>query len=102
MFISKHKSGIYYIWYVDERGKKKVSTFTKRKSEAIRVLAEFRVIAPPKQPVIRLSGFINEFMAFARSTFTHDTTEIFRRTLGQFLAAAGDIPLQNITARQLD
>ena len=43
MFLSKSKSGYYYIWYKDERGKKcKISTRTKSKREAYQALANFK------------------------------------------------------------
>ena len=42
MFLSKHKNGYYYLYYLDVNGKRKnISTKSKTKSEANKFLSKF-------------------------------------------------------------
>ena len=42
LYLSKHKNGYYYIYYIDLNGKRKsITTKTKVKSEALKALSNF-------------------------------------------------------------
>lgn len=103
MFLSKCRSGYYYIWYKDERGKKcKVSTRTKVKGEAYQVLANFKGLVKREPKSIGLRQFTEEFLAYAAVTYSPATVEIYKRTFSHLVAITGDMPIRKITARHID
>ena len=71
MFLCK-RNGIYYIWYRDDRGKKKkVSTGAKTKNGAIKVLRKFNESSyRGKARPILLTGFVKDLFEYIRSIHT--------------------------------
>jgi hypothetical protein len=66
MFLSKRSSGIYYLWFTDDSGRKqKVSTGSRLKSDALKFLQRFRQDEHEKLVKLRqtpLSQFIDDFL----------------------------------------
>lgn len=103
MYLSRRSKGVYYLWFVDEVGRKhKVSTHTTLKSEAIQFLRDFRVTHVRTAKSKRLSEFVAEFLAFAEATYSPKTFDIYRRVFGIFQKQTGDLTFQNVTARHID
>jgi integrase len=103
MYLSRRSKGVYYLWYKDDAGRKhKVSTRTTLKSEAIRFLREFKVTHVRSARSMRLSEFVTEFLAFAGTTYSPKTVDIYHRVFGIFQELAGDPTIQSITARHID
>jgi site-specific recombinase XerD len=103
MYLSRRSKSVYYLWYKDDAGRKhKVSTRTTLKSEAIQFLREFRVTRVRSAKSMRLSEFVAEFLAFAGTTYSPKTVDIYHRVFGIFQKQAGDLLLQSVTARHID
>jgi hypothetical protein len=103
MYLSRRSKGVYYLRYKDDAGRKhKVSTRTTLKSEAIQFLREFKVTHVRSARSMKLSGFVTEFLAFAGTTYSPKTVDIYHRVFGIFQELTGDPTLQSITARHID
>jgi integrase len=103
MFLSKSKSGIYYLYFTGLNGKRqKVSTRCSKKRDAIGFLQSFRAEKKSRLPKVIFSGFVGDFLSYAQSSFAEQTFLIYRSCLGQFLKYVGDIPLYSLTAKHLD
>jgi integrase len=106
MFLSKHATGYYYVWYRDDNKKKhKVSTRTRLKVEAIKFFQSFRReeherLQKAKQ--ILLSSFFKDYLQYVQSNLARRTWIIHRNTCNRFVAMFGDIPLMSVTARHFD
>jgi hypothetical protein len=62
LFISKHKNGYYYIYYIYLNGKRKnITTKTKVKSEAIKALSDFDKIISNKRNIIANDLILKQF-----------------------------------------
>jgi site-specific recombinase XerD len=101
MFLSKHSNGIYYLWFMNEQGKKqKVSTHCRYKPEALKFLQGFK----PENKVKRklCSEYFEEFIVYAEANFSKRTVAIYRYTLKQFISLAGDKFLIKYTSQDID
>jgi integrase len=106
MFISRSTSGYYYIWFKDQRGKrKKVSTRCKRKGGALRFLQHFREEEHErlqKAKHVLLSTFIQEYLHYARANLARRTLNIHKYALNRLVALIGDMPIMSVTPRHFD
>jgi integrase len=103
MFLSKSRGGYYYIWYKDERGKRrKVSTHCRLKTDALEALTNFKSLTAAKGSSMMLSRFVEEFLRYAEATYSPATVDLYRRTLGYFQAHASDRLLNSITPKHID
>lgn len=103
MFLTK-RNGIWYLWYTDVNGKRrKKSTGTGRKSEAIKYLAAFK--PNPKSPAvskITLSSFRDEYTKYSKGAHTNKTTNHYRTAFNEFIRITGDISIMSITVRHVE
>jgi integrase len=106
MFLSKHSNGIYYLWFINEQGKKqKVSTRCTYKSEALQFLQTFkRDQYEQRQKTKRrlLSEFLIDFLSYAEGSFSKATVEIYKTSLNNFVSLIGDLPLASYTPQHFD
>jgi integrase len=103
MFLSKSKSGIYYLYFTGLNGKRqKVSTRFSQKRDAMEFFRSFRPDMKSRLSRVMFSGFVGDFLSYAQSSFAEQTILMYRSCLGQFLRYVGDIPLQSFTAKHLD
>jgi integrase len=106
MFLSKHHNGIYYLWFVNERGKKqKVSTRCTYKVDAVKFLQGFKrdeYEQRRKNKRKGLSEFLVEFLSYAQGTFSKRTVAIYKATVRNFALIGGDLPLTAYTPQHLD
>ena len=106
MFLSKRSNGIYYIWFVDEIGRKqKVSTHRRLKSEALKFLQKFR--ESEREHKIRLqrtlfSQFAEDFLSYSKSVHTPKTQKAFQVAFREFVRLVGDRPLHKIGIRDIE
>ena len=77
MFLFK-RGGVYYVVYEDDGRRKWKSTHCRTKSDALRVLTQFKELlkTKPKSPL--LSQFKTQFLAYAEQTYRPQTVELFR------------------------
>lgn len=103
MFLSKAPSGIYYLWYKDDRGRRqKVSTRSKHKTDALKFVQTFKADQEEKIQPKTLSAFTGEFLTYAKATFSPGTVDLYRRSLRYFLQITGDRPLPKLTPKEFD
>ncbi len=103
-YLSKHKNGIYYIYYFDSNDRRQsVSTRVKYKSEALSVLNEFRnkkLNTPPKQLTLRQYRF--EFLKASESYHSWKTTLDYRSTFNELEKEVGNIMISQFTQNQIE
>jgi integrase len=106
VFLSKSRSGTYYLFYVDELGKRhKVSTRTRRKGDALAFLQSFTREAQEHQTQkqrVLLSQFAADFLAYSKSIHTPKTQRHFRVAFREFIRVMGDIPVTDIDVRGIE
>jgi integrase len=103
MFLAKDPSGYWYIYYDGVDGKRKrKSTRSKLKSDALKFLQEFKIDLSPNLKTLKLSEYIKEFLAYAKLNFAKGTFEIYDGTLRNFLRIVNDLPLSAFTPRHWD
>jgi integrase/recombinase XerD len=93
MYISKNKkSGIFYIYYRKDDGKKtRVSTRTWLKSEAMRYLKDFdkRLKKSNQQPSITMEELRFKYLTTVERSHTRQSNRIIKNTLDRFLKYVG-------------
>lgn len=99
MFLSKHKNGIYYLYFFSSSGKRqKISTKSKIKAEALIFLTEFKKQLKQRSSDKRtLHEFIDEFSRLSQTVHTLKTQKGYLQTfkfLKQFFQH--DLLLQHI------
>lgn len=102
MYISKNKkSGIYYIYYRKDDGKKtRVSTRTKVKSSALKFLKDFdkRLKQSNQQPSFTMNDLKVKYLGMIQITHTKNSWRNSRQSLEKFIAAVGsDVEVKDIT-----
>jgi site-specific recombinase XerD len=106
MFLSKRSNGIYYLWYKDENGRKrKVSTRSKLKSDALRFLQDFKQKDHEHRVRLRciyLGQFISAFLTHSKCIHSPKTQGIYGTALREFLKDTGDMPLAKIGVREIE
>jgi site-specific recombinase XerD len=101
MFLSKHSNGIWYLWFVNEQGKKqKVSTRSRYKPDAFKFLQGFKNEHKAKRKLC--SEFFEEFIIYAEANFSKRTVAIYQYTLKLFFELAGDKYLTAYTPQHFD
>jgi hypothetical protein len=107
MFLSKSKSGIYYIYYSASNGKRnKISTKCRTKSAASIFFSNFsnelkkreRTILTP----IRLVPFINEYLKHSSLIHRHSTTKDIQSSLVQFQKFFSNPQLSDISSKEVE
>ena len=103
MFITKTKSGIYYLYYNDENYRRqKVSTRARRKSDAYKFLQTFKVENAKKKAPMLFSTFMIQFFEYSRNNLMSSTLEIYQRTREIFLETIGDMLMERLTPYHWD
>jgi len=107
MFLSKHKNGNYYVYYININGKRnKVSTKTKYKSAALKFLSKFENRLQSSLTygikLITLDKFFWEFLKYSESIHTSKTTKGFKSSLRRILKYFGDIQLVDLTKQSIE
>jgi len=102
MYISKNKkSGIYYIYYRKDDGKKtRVSTRTKLKSEAMRYLTDFdkRLKISIQQPSFTMEQLKSKYLGVIEITHTKNSWRNSRQALEKFITVVGsDVEVKDIS-----
>ena len=95
--------GYYYIGYFDDLNTLRwFSTRCKRKSEALKVLSDFKneIKLRPNSP--RLTDFIADFLNYAESVYALQTIEKYRFGLNSLQQIVGNPPIASITTRHCD
>jgi integrase len=104
MFLSRRSNGIYYLWYLDERGVyRKVSTRTCLRSEAAKFLRSFNEEERVQQPASpMLSQFAEEYLGYSASLHRPATSSTVKYCFIEFSRFIGDRPLDKIGVREIE
>ncbi|MBM4400404.1 MAG: site-specific integrase [Crenarchaeota archaeon] len=103
MFLSKAPSGIYYLWFRNERGKRqKVSTRCRRKSDALRFLQSFKMERSHRKQPKLFSDFKRDFLLYSQGHLSSGTVTGYHASLDNFQLITGDPPICSITPKHLD
>jgi site-specific recombinase XerD len=113
MFLAKHiKSPFYQIVYFVDGKRNSVSTKTKIKSEAMKLLFEFQnsIIEKPQEkiihleiePLVILSAFTQEYISYLESTKSPNYISSINYSFKELIRFVGDIPLSKLDIRIID
>ena len=106
MFLSKHSNRTYYLFYLDDQGKRKrVSTRSTYKADAVKFLQSFKRDEYERRQRTKrklLSEFLIDFLSYAEGSFSKATVEIYKTSLNNFVSLIGDLPLASYTPQHFD
>ncbi|MFZ1288897.1 MAG: site-specific integrase [Melioribacteraceae bacterium] len=106
MYLSKHKSGIYYIYYNSSDGcRSKVSTKTKNKKDAVKVFKSFNINSIKKNKIpssIKLKDLIWKFLIYSENYHTWKTTLQYKTTFNFLIKFLGNVSISAIKTFQID
>ena len=103
MYLSKHKSGYYYIYFNDlyYGRRRSISTRAKLKSDAIKFLSrfekEFKNRMNHKVIPISIKDFANGFIIYSASRHTYKTSKNYKSTFNLLEQYFGNIPLADLS-----
>jgi site-specific recombinase XerD len=104
MFLSKHKSGYYYIYYTNKQtlSRRSISSRTKLKSEALSFLSDFKNKLKEQRKngviLISLEDFCQKFLYYSSSIHTSKTTSGYQNTFNQLKKNFGNTTLTNLSS----
>lgn len=106
MFLSKRSNGIYYLWFIDEGGRRqKVSTGSHLKSDALKFLRNFNEREQKRKShlVIKtLSEFFSDYQDYSRSVHTLKTQHSIANAFRELLRIAGDVRIDKLGVREIE
>ena len=103
MYLTKSKSGIWKIQYINVEGRKtKVSTRTSSKSEALEFFRTFKFDKQPKSKDISFKDFESRFVDYANHTFAPGHVALYKKAFLHFNNFFGNIFLKNLTGYHWD
>lgn len=103
MFLTKRKTGIYYIVYTQANGKRTgKSTGCKRKTDAYIQLARFKAELdghplPEELPDLNLQKYLYHFAKYSEAIHAYSTTRDYALTYKKLIEFAGNIKLSELT-----
>jgi len=103
MYLSKHKNGIYYIYYFQFNGKRsKVTTKTKYKSEALKFLSTFEVeLKENRTKIIPFNDFVFQFLKYAEIIYSVNHWKSLRSTFNEATLYFGNVSISELTVPKL-
>ena len=97
------KHGYYYVQYIDDDGRRRQKSLrTKKKTEAIRLVADLDRVLKEKPKPILFSKFTKEFLIHRTGFLSSKTLELYERSFNSFLKIVGDRALTRITPKEWD
>ena len=98
MFLSKHRNGIYYLFYRDDNNRRqKVSTKARLKSDALKFLQSFKIESERRKAPLLFSKYMDQFLEYSKSNLREGTIGIYERMRDLFIRLVGDITLEKLT-----
>jgi len=106
MYLSKHKNGYYYIYFIDEHGRRKsVSTKVKFKSEATKFLSSFKNELQKRKDTktisIPLNQFVIKFLIYSSHIHSENHTKSLRSTLRKLIEYCGEGNLNELDKQDI-
>ena len=106
LFLSKRKNGNYYIYYLNEVGKRAcISTKCKLKNEALKFLTNFKNQLEERKAnkviPIGLEKFFFEYLKYSEGVHTYKSTQTIRSAVNSFLKYFGSIQLSDLNTKSI-
>lgn len=106
MYLSKHKNGYYYVYYLDgNETRKSVSTKARFKSETMVFLSQLSHKLQQQQAQkcipVSLEGFIRYFLKYSESVHKVNTTKTFKVSFNYLVRHFGNISLDALTKQNM-
>lgn len=98
----KRSSGIYYIVYRKDGRQRWKSTKTTNKSEALRLLTDFKELLREKRPRIAMNEFVQRFLTYAQTHLSSNTIRLYKTIFKSFTAFVKDAYIDDVNAETLD
>lgn len=102
LHLFRRSNGLWYILYSVDGRRRWKSTGCTNQSDALKKLSEFEQLTKPKPPASHYSAFVQEFLAFAKTTYSRGTIDIYNVALRNLREVTGDCRLSLISARHVD
>lgn len=105
MFITKARNGYFYLYYNTNGKRKKVSTLTKNKSQALKFLKDFNQDIKPVIPIPKsysLSELRTPILNYVQSNYAKDTLAQYITTFKNLLRILGDIKLEQFGILEME
>lgn len=106
MFLSRRDNGVYYLFFFDEAGnRRKVSTKARRKPEALLFLSNWKDEQVRVKNICvqkSLQQFLTEYSKYSCGVHGKNSYKSTQSILRQSLRFFGNVPLQQITVRQIE
>ncbi|MDP2207302.1 MAG: site-specific integrase [Bacteroidota bacterium] len=106
MFLSRRLNGVYYLWFVDEGGRKrKVSTGCKMKADAFKFLKSYNQAEAERRAklkTISLNEFMQEFLNYSSGVHTLKTQACFKNAFREFIRIISDKQLNQISIKDIE
>jgi integrase len=97
------KGSRWYIQYTDAQGnRKQKSTGCRKKTDALKVLSDFKELTSSAPHSRSFSSFKDEFLVYAEGTFAEKTVRIYKASMNNFQRIIGDLPLVSISTAHSD
>jgi len=99
MFIYKRDNGYYYLYWTENGKRRKLSTKTKSKSEALKFLMSKRSTKTRSVSVSELQTVIQDY---AKTNSAAKTQRLFRIAFDNFIRISGNKPIADVTAHDIE
>ncbi|MEJ2615266.1 MAG: tyrosine-type recombinase/integrase [Ignavibacteriaceae bacterium] len=102
MFLSKHKNGIYYIYYKNKSGKRtSISTKSKTKNGALEFLLNFKEVLKMREMKktipIQMEKFFFQYLVYSELVHSYRTTLSEKTTFNLLNKYFGNIQIEELT-----
>jgi site-specific recombinase XerD len=105
MFLSKRTNGIWYLFIEIDGVRKKISTGSTRKPEALEFVRAFKLSEHQKKVAVEsktLSQLQKEFLEYSKGVHTLKTTLTFSVAFNEFIRALGDVQINTVDVRAIE
>ena len=104
MYLIRIKNGTYYVQFVDPNTnlKRRISTGTKSKAEALKFFKNFDSGLTNEKDVLKISRFRDEYLKYVTNNRSPKYIKSIKLSFRQLLRYSKDIPLEDLDARILD
>ena len=105
MFLSKRSNGIYYVHFLFEGRKRRLSTKSKLKSDALKFLLELKnedIRKRRRKTNTTLTEFHKEYQIYSQSVHTPKIQQSISSAFCEFVRIIGDARLLDLGVRQIE
>jgi len=101
-FLFKRSNQIFYISYYVAGRRKWKSTGATVKTDALKVLTQFKERLQTRAPSVSVQQFVTEFVGWGEANFQPRTLTLYRAILQRFVAFTRNLSLGELTPQDID